>query len=797
MNKFSTNAGFETNGIGKAENEIDLREIIFKYLIYWKWIALSVFAFLLLGIFVYFKMDSKYSVSTSILLKEDKGAGASSAGALGGLADLGLLSTTSNIDNEIAVLTSPNLIKQVVLDLELYTSYYRCGFLKDVEVYKQCPYYVKLADTSPVQLDGDLELLIEQESNGGIKLEGKYTVEKEKIDINERLESLPGFVTLPEKLGRLYIEKRQIQVKDSTELSDNYKVYIQNAQYLAFDLAEDISVVTSTKKSSVLDIGLTVLNVEKGIDFLNSVVASYNAVNVQDNNEIALNTSDFIDDRLKVISKELGSVENDLVNYKKEQGIADLGAEAKIFVEQTSNLEQRRISIETQIKTIEFVEVFIQQKENNYKFIPNLGIIDPGLSEVIARYNASLLGYQRLERSTSSDSPSRIKALQELNNTRESIEGAVNNVKKALNISKNEVDRQVLQLSSRVRSVPSQEMGLLEVTRQQQIKQSLYLYLMKLKEETNITMASTSDKAKVITDPIIPKEPTSPKRNIILLASIFLGLVIPIAIIYLRDLLKVAVSDKQELESLLKVSIIGEIIKKETDGNAIVVNPRDTSPIVELFRALRNNIQFMLGSENNKNVILVTSTIPGEGKTFVSINLAVSFTLSDKKVLLIGVDVRNPKLAIDMNFKKGAGLTSYLSGSEPNWKSLLVHLKDHPNLDILQAGAIPPNPNELLMKPEMKELLVQARADYDIIIMDSAPVGVVSDTFLLGSLADMTVYVTRENVTPKRAIDFVNTIREDNKLPNVCIVYNGAELSKNKKRYGYGHTYGYAESKKK
>lgn len=797
MNKFSKNAGFETNGIDKAGNEIDLREIIFKYLIYWKWIAISVFVFLLLGVFVYLKMDQKYDVSTSILLKEDKGAGASGAGALGGLADLGLLSTTSNIDNEIAVLTSPNLIKQVVLDLELYTSYYKCGFFKDVEVYKQCPYYVKLVDTDPIEFDGTLELVIKQESNGEIKLKGQYKVKKEEVDITEKLESLPGFITLPNGLGRLYIEKRQIfQVEDSTELNDSYKIYIQNAQYLAFDLAENISVGSTTKKSSVLNIGLTVLNVEEGIEFLNKVVASYNAVNVQDNNEIALNTSAFIDERLKVISKELGSVESDLVNYKKEQGIADLGAEAKIFVEQTSDLEQRRISIQTQIKTIEFVEVFIQQKENQNKFIPNLGINDPGLSEVIARYNASLLGYQRLERSTSSDSPSRIKALQELNNTRESIEGAVNNVKKALNISKTEIDRQVLQLSSRVRSVPSQEMGLLEVTRQQQIKQSLYLYLMKMKEETNITMASTSDKAKVITDPIIPKKPVSPRRNIILLGSILLGLIIPIVIIYLRDLLKIAVSDKQELESLSKVSIIGEIIKKETDGNTIVVNHRDTSPIVELFRALRNNLQFMLGSENDKNVILVTSTIPGEGKTFVSINLAVSFTLSDKKVLLIGVDVRNPKLAVDMNFKKGAGLTSYLSGSEPNWKSLLVHLKDHPNLDILQAGAIPPNPNELLMKPEMKELLVQARADYDIIIMDSAPVGVVSDTFLLGSLADMTVYVTRENVTPKRAIDFVNTIREDNKLPNVCIVYNGAELSKNKKRYGYGHTYGYAESKK-
>ena len=453
-----------------------------------------------------------------------------------------------------------------------------------------------------------------------------------------------------------------------------------------------------------------------------------------------------------------------------------------------------RLFVSGELKTIEWIENFVLRPDNNYKLIPNLGITDPGLAAIIGQYNESLLAYQRLERSTSEDSPSRQAVISELHNTRESIQNAVNAIRRGLNISKLEADRQASQISSRIRTVPMQERGLLEVTRQQQIKQALYLYLMQVREETSITMASTADKAKVITDPIIPEKPISPKRNIILLISFLIGVIIPIVIIYIRELMELNISGREELEKLSDVTVIGEIMKKDED-DVIVVGKNKTTPIVELFRTLRNNIQFIL-DEPDKKIVLVTSTVPGEGKTFVSVNTAVSFALSEKKILLIGMDIRNPKLAIDMNFPKGNGLTAYLSGNEPDWKKLLASVKEFPNLDILQAGIIPPNPNELLMKPVLKELLDEARELYDVIVVDSAPIGVVSDTFLLASYVDATVYVTRENVTPKNAIMFVNEVYHDKKLPNMYMVINGVEPSKNKGRYGrygYGYTYGYGE----
>lgn len=789
MNKFST----DTNSSIK-EDEIDIRAIVFKYLQHWKWFVLSGLVFLIIGIFIYMKMDRKYDVTTSVLLKEEKGSSSlGQKGPLGGLEQLGLLSTTNNIDNEIAVFSSPNLMRQIVMKLELHISYFKNGFFRDKEVYKECPYYVKLEDIKPEDLKGSIELSIKKEKEGNLKIEGKYILKEEKTPIHQTLNKLPGYIELPNNLGRFYIERRASI--DMENESDEYFITINNPQQIAYMLVENMHVSPTTKSSSVLTINLNTLNISKGIDVLNEIVKTYNANNVQENNEMAINTSNFVNDRLDSMEIELRKIENQIVDFKKEQGITDLSTEAKVYVEQTAQIEQKRIDIDTQIKVVELVENFIQKPENNDKFIPNLGIIDPGLTNVIAEYNALLLTYQKLERSTSENSPSRVKALSELTNTKAGIQGAVNNVKRSLNISKLEIGKQATQMSSRINSVPTQERGLLEIGRQQQVKQALFIYLMQVGLETSITMASTSDKAKVIIDPVIPDNPTSPKRNIILLSSLLIGLIIPIAVIYIKELLQLNITSREELESISNTTVIGEIMKKEEE-DIVVVGRNKTTPIVELFRTLRNNIQFIL-DDPSKRVILVTSTVPGEGKTFVSINMAASFALSEKKILLLGMDIRNPKLAADVGFKKGAGLTSYLSGSESDWQSMLVSINEFPNMDILQAGAIPPNPNELLMKPALKQLFTEARELYDIIIIDSAPIGVVSDTFLLSSLADATVYVTRENVTPKNAVSFINDIHADNKLPNMYLVINGVELSKNKGRYGrygYGYTYGYGES---
>ncbi len=773
----------------EKDDSINLRELFFYYLRYWKWFIVSILLFLSLGVFVYLCWSKSYQVSTSVLIKEE-GSKASGSGAIGNLESLGLLSTTNNVDNEIAVFSSPNLIRQVVDTLNLYTTYLHKGLFQDVDIYNQCPYIVTLEKISSHKLKGNVELKISYVAKGKIHIKGKYIIKKEEYDFSESDYNLPCAVNIPSEKGRIIVDLRPINEDyPQSPIEEEYIVKIVNSQAEVDAIASAINVESTSKASSVLNIGLKSPNPQKAVDVLQNIVTIYNKNNVEESNEIAYNTSKFVNERLLDISSELKSIENKVVDFKKEQGITDVSAETKVFLEQNSDIEKKRIEAETQLKLVQLVEDFVNKSENYNKLIPNLGITDQGLASIITEYNGMLLSYERIERSTSEDNPTRTRMAASLKNMRQNIQSAILNVKKAMNINKRELTDQSNVLASRKESMPQQEYGLTEILRQQQVIQAIYIFLMQTREESNITLAAKSDKAKVITDPIIPPAPVSPKRNLILIGFFLLGLIVPIIVIYLRDtFLKVNLSSKEELEKLADATVIGEIMRNSGD-EVLVVRRNATSPIVELFRSLRNNIQFTL-SEPDKKVILVTSTIPNEGKTFVTVNLAGSFALSEKKVLLIGMDIRNPQLAADMRFTKGKGLTSFLTGDE-NWENLICHVPEYPNLDILQAGVIPPNPNELLMKPALGDLFMEARKKYDIILVDSAPLGVVSDTLLIAKYVDTTIYVTRENATPKEVIPFINSLYKDKRLPAMYLVINDVNTLDRSKRYGYKYKYGY------
>lgn len=776
------------NKYEENEDGINIREILFHYLHYWKWFVASVLLFLVLGVLVYLSWNRDYEVSTSVLIKEE-GSKASANSAISNLEDMGLLSTTNNIDNEIAVFSSPNLIRQAVDTLGLYTTYLHKGFLRNDEVYKSCPYVVELDGTTAHKLKGSAELKITYLSEGRAHIQGEYFVEKEKYDFQEDDYKLPCALKIPSGKGRVIVSLRP--AKEDVELSpmeDDYVVGIANTQAEVDALASLINVESTSKNSSVLNISLRSGNPEKSVDFLTQIVKLYNRNNVEESNEIALNTSKFVDERLSDISSELHSIENKVVDFKQEQGITDVGAETKVFLEQNADIEKQRVEAETQLKLVELVENFVNKGQNYNKLIPNLGITDQGLASIISEYNNMLLSYERIERSTSEDNPARTRMEASLKNMRQNIQSAILNVKKAMNINKRELADQSNLLASRKESMPKQEYGLTEILRQQQVIQAIYIFLMQTREQSNITLAATSDKAKVITDPIVPPSPISPKKAVILLAFLLLGLLIPILVIYVRDLFKVNISSREELERLANPSVVGEIMKSD-EANVLVVQKNSTSPIVELFRALRNNMQFIL-NETNKKVILITSSIPNEGKSFIAINLAGSFALSEKKILLIGADIRNPQLATDMQFQKGKGLTTYLIGDD-RWENLLSQVPSFPNLDILQAGVIPPNPNELLMKDSLGELFKEAREKYDYIIVDTAPLGVVSDTLLIAKHVDASIYVTRENVTPKDIVEFINSIYKEKRLPGMYLVINDVNVSDKSKRYGYKYKYGY------
>lgn len=770
--------------------EISIVEIIHDYIRHWKWFVLSVILCLVIGVVFVLTTQRQYKSNIAVLLNEDKSkTSGASAGGLS-LDELGLLSTTNNIDNEIAILTSHDLMRGVVDSLNLVTSYYTRENFRLKELYDDSPYYVTFTYKKydfPGVIDFDI---IKKED--GFTLQGKYKkLEDREIDINEQIKEFPVSIVFPDSLGTVVITRTDKPIIEN----QNYNIIITNPILVATDLCSDLTVGQTTKNSSALNLNLTVNNTSKGAAILRELVRQYNVQNVNVNNQIAYNTAIFINERLKEIAVELSDVERDVVDYKQQQKIADLASEAQMSIHQSGQNRERLMDIETQLNVINMVESFVSDPSNELKIIPNLGVSDPALSQIINEYNVKVLNSEALLKNTGEENPMRIRVIDEIKNMRNSITGSLKNVRQAYNISKQDLQRLSGSTMSRIQSIPQQERGLLERVRQQQVKESLFLFLMQKREETNISIASISDKARIIASPQIKLIPIAPKTSIILLAALILGVIIPVVIIYVIGLLKTKISGRSELEKLSQVSVVGQInVSKENE--AMVVKSHPNGVTAELFRSLRNNLNFIMKNHSHQ-LILITSTLSGEGKTFVSVNLALTYALSGKKVLLIGGDVRKPKVKLYLNLKKSSkGLSDYLAedDNDSDWRDYCVKSDFSTNMDIMISGIIPPNPNELLMSPKLKTLLAEAKTEYDIVIVDTAPVGMVSDTYLFDEHVDVTLYVVRESVTPKNAISFINAQKEENRLHNLYLVLNGSSLDKySGYKYGYAKGYGYGD----
>lgn len=763
----------------------DLISTLKEYFRYWKlFVALLSFSVLIATI-LYLTTSSKYSVTSSIILKENDNS--ANTGSLAGLEDLGLISTTSNIDNEIAVFKSPDLMSEVVKSLEIQTTYWENVGLRKTELYKETPFFVML-EGLVLKSTENVELNIEV-SKETIYAKGVYKYEGGEAEFSSALEKLPGYIDLPNKGGRLFISKNEAIQK---EFTSTYYVKIHSVEDIAISIIKNLSVLVETKNASVLNMNIIAENKDKGKDILMELVKKYNEDNVKEKNQIAFSTSIFINERLRDIAVELGSVEKDVENYKQGEGITNLTAETQLYIEQTGFNEQKKVEIETQLGIVNMIEGYIGKSENKNKPIPNIGITDPALVEAITKYNTKLLEYEQVRASMGDGNPMKKQLLDELSQMHRNIEQSVFSVKTAMVLSKKNLDIQNSSILSKIHSLPKQERGLLEKMRQQQIKENLYLFLLQKREETNITMAANADKAKMIIKPRLILQ-VAPDLMKIYAFSLLIGLLLGMAIVYMKGLFRVTISSRKELEELTSISIIGQISKNE-GGESIVVDKGAKSSLVELFRNLRNGIGFVLGNRE-KFVVMITSTIAGEGKSFVGSNLAVSFALNAKKVIILGLDIRNPQLVHNFGISSSKGITSYLNGDVDNWRELVRPYDKQPNLHIIPAGVVPPNPNELLMNPLLNQLIDEVKEEYDIVILDTAPVGIISDTYLLAKYPDITLYIVREGYTHRDSATFINEQKETDRFSNMYLVLNEVDKKSDNYRYGYGRTYGYGDEK--
>ena len=554
---------------------------------------------------------------------------------------------------------------------------------------------------------------------------------------------------------------------------------------------------------------------QRGQDFINQLLEMYNRNTNNDKNEIAQKTAEFIDERIGIISKELGSTEANLESFKRDAGITDLTSEAQIALAGNAEYEKKSVENRTQISLVNDLRKYL--RGNEYEVLPsNVGLQDAALIGAIERYNEMLIERKRLLRTSTENNPTIVNLDTSIRAMKANVQATLEGTLQGLMITKESLDREASRYSRRISNAPGQERAYVSIARQQEIKAGLYLMLLQKREENAIALAATANNAKIIDEAIADDIPVSPKRPMIYLIALVLGVGIPVGIIYLVELTKFKIEGRADVEKLTSVPVVGDIPltdEKNDKNGSIAVFENKNNLMSETFRNIRTNLQFML--DNDQKVILVTSTVSGEGKSFVSSNLAISLSLLGKKVVIVGLDIRKPGLnKVFQLSNKERGITQYLSNPETDLMEL-VQLSDvNKNLFILPGGTVPPNPTELLARNGLDKAIETLKKNFDYVILDTAPIGMVTDTLLIGRIADLSVYVCRADYTHKAEYTLINELSFEKKLPNLCTVINGVDLKKRKygyyygygkygkhygygKRYGYGYGYGQTKSERK
>ena len=787
------------------EENIDVKELLFKYLIHWPWFVGAVVACLIAAWVYLYVSTPVYNISATVLIKDDKKGG--SAGMLSGLESLGLdgmISSSQNIDNEIEVLHSKTIAKEVVENLGLYISYMDEDEFPSRNMYKTSPVQVSLTPQEADLLEKPMIVEMALQPQGSMDVNVKIGDD----EYQKHFEKLPA--VFPTDRGTLAFfltsdsissSKRTLEETTGSEkITRNITATINNPLAVAKAYCKNMTIEPTSKTTSVAVISLKNSNVQRGKDFINKLLEMYNINTNNDKNEVAQKTAEFINERIGIISKELGSTEKDLESFKRGAGITDLTSDAQIALTGSAEYEKKRVENQTQINLLQDLQKYMQNE--GYEVLPsNIGLQDLNLAAAINRYNEVLVERKRLLRTSTENNPTIINLDTSIGAMKENVQVSLDRVLRGLFITKADLDREASRYSRRISEAPGQEREFVSIARQQEIKAGLYLMLLQKREENAITLAATANNAKIIDDAIADDAPVSPKGKMIYLIALVLGVGIPVGVIYLLELTKFKIEGRSDVEKLTCVPIVGDIPLTDEKQGAIAVFENQNNLMSETFRNIRTNLQFML--ENDKKVILVTSTVSGEGKSFISANLAISLSLLGKKVVIVGLDIRKPGLNKVFNIpRKEVGITQYLANPEKNLMDL-VQLSDvSKNLYILPGGTVPPNPTELLARDGLDKAIETLKKNFDYVILDTAPVGMVTDTLLIGRVADLSVYVCRADYTHKNEYTLINELAEKDKLPSLCTVINGLDLKKRKygyyygygkygKYYGYGKRYGY------
>lgn len=753
----------------EKEESIDLKEEFYSYLAYWKWFLVAPLVTLILG-FIYLRYaERKYNIETSIVVKDEKSGTLSDQ--MSAFADLNLFNSSSNIENEVEVLKSRTLAEKVVDSLKLQVTYLSKQSIRREELYDYSPIVFnitsfKVIDNQEYPIDfvvdyskNDFSLTAEDESLG-IFTYGK-TISYKGIAFS--VTKSPAFESSEDTSIAVSVSKRKTAVK-------------------AYQQA--LKVDPASKTSSVLKLSLISNNPRKAADYLNSLVSIYNKQAIQDKRFIAETTSKFITNRLEVIALELGDVEKSVENYKNKNNISDIKTEIVLSLQNLNDFQKSVLENQVQIKVVNDMLMQIQSSKPD-DLLPSNYLKDNAQINAVQEVNKLIIERNKLLQSDATIvNPNVVLLEKQIQSLKSTIISSLKQQAASLLIIQKDLEKQEKEIDTRISKAPRQEREFRIIDRQQKVKEALYLYLLQKREETNISIASTELNAKIIDKAVEDLKPVAPKTIIVLLACLVLGFLIPFAIIYLIKLFDTKIKTRLDLEGKTDIPFLGDVPTSESHNE--LMKSHSNSSAAEAIRIVRTNLEFMLTGKNEGcKSIFTTSTFSGEGKTFLAINLAATIALSGKKVLLVGLDVRNPKLNEYVKLPN-LGVTNYLTNSKSQVSDYIVKIDGYPDFNIMPSGTIPPNPAELLMNPRLEQMFIELKEQFDYLVVDTAPVGLVADTLLFAHHADMFLYVIRANKLDKKLLHIPQTLYTEKKLPNMALVLNDTDSTK-----GYGYAYGY------
>ena len=733
-----------------------------------------------------------YQSTAKLLIKDESGSNRRGQ-SLQNMSNLGIISNSTGIDNEMEILTSHSLAEDAIRDLKLYVNYSTKGRVKDVILYRNQPLNVDVDPGHLEKLNAPIDLTITKDSifyivsgtyyvpTNDNSNEGPYSINRKITNLPATIATRAGIITISSNYGH------------TLKNSDVLNVSILSPRMAANKYTSELQVSQTAKSTSIAQLQLTDEVPQRSLDYLKQLAIVYNRQANEDKNTIALRTDKFINDRLSKINTELGKTEGELQNYKQKNGIVELQMNAGNSVANQNNSELKLADVETQIELFNTIAREVESSSRNLtQVIPsNVGLDDQSSTSLINKYNELVLERNRLLRSASESSPVVEPLTAQIRELNGNIRRAIAAARQNLLIQRDAVSAQVNKYNGQVAETPQQERMLTQIDRQQEVKSGLYLMLLQKREENSISLAATADKGKLIDDPQLVGK-ISPKSTSIMMVALLIGLVIPVLVILVLQFFRYKIEGHDDVARLTKLPIIADVAvaSNKAKGKAdIVVHENQNNQMEEIFRSMRTNLQFML--KEGQKVVLFTSSTSGEGKTFNAANLSVSFGLLGKKVILVGLDIRRPRLAelFGINDHKH-GITNLLVKDNPTAEELQEQILPsgvNKNLDLLMAGPIPPNPAELIARNSLDIIINLLKEKYDYIMIDTAPVGLVTDTLQIARVVDASIYMCRADYTPKSSFNLINALANENKFPNMAIVLNGIDMSKRKYSYYYGY----------